>query len=232
VDYQSGNRFACLLTIEGHDTQFGSLDTLLSSKKAARQEAARHAVSHFKAQGVWPETATAVGGIKKKKAQPTRPEIVSTSSSSGRTASLTPVTTNTPASMSYAQQVATLAHILSLPTPEWKYTPHPSDKDFHSVSCSFRGAGAHEGPIGEVRNVFGKKKAKEECAKLTLEYLEEVRERRVDYGRRMMQGVGNAEDVVGVAAAGRAVDDEADALAARQTWREDSEDLFESADEF
>jgi hypothetical protein len=83
-----------------------------------------------------------------------------------------------------------------------------------------------------VRNVFGKKKAKEECAKLTLEYLEEVRERRVDYGRRMMQGVGNAGGVVGVAAAARAVDGETDALAAKQVWDEDSEDLFESADEF
>jgi hypothetical protein len=65
-----------------------------------------------------------------------------------------------------------------------------------------------KGPIGEVRNIHGKKKAKEECARLTLEYLKEVRDRRVAYGKEMMAGIGEAEGVV-AAAAGRAVEGEA-----------------------
>jgi hypothetical protein len=123
----------------------------------------------------------------------------------------TSFTASTPAASpnasSYAQQVASLAVILALPTPEWSYTPHPSDPNFHTVSCFFRGAGPHERPIGEVRNVYGKKKAKEECARLTLEYLKEVREKRVAYGAEMMRGIAGAEGVL-AAAAGKPVEGE------------------------
>jgi hypothetical protein len=51
TDYQLGTRFACLVTIEGQDAQFGSLESLHSSKKTARQDAAGRAVSHFKSLG-------------------------------------------------------------------------------------------------------------------------------------------------------------------------------------
>lgn len=172
TDYQSGQRFSCLITIEGEGEaqQFGSIENLFSSKKAARQDAARHAVDHFKALGTWPDDDTAVGGIKKKKkAQPTDPEIVSISTPDGSSStspiqatSTTPAPSGTP---SYASRVASLAVTLALPTPEWSYTPHPSDPTFHTVCCFFKGAGEHEGPIGEVRNIYGKKKAKEECAR-------------------------------------------------------------------
>lgn len=206
-----GTRFACLLRIEGHPNDFGSLESLHSSKKAARQDAAGHAVAFFKSRGDWPEDSTSVGGIKKKKKpQPTRPGFISSSTPSTPNAKNPSTATVSPGSMSFAQQVATLAVILALPTPEWRYTPHPSDKDFHSVSCFFKGGGEHEGPIGEVRNIFGKKRAKEECARLTLEYLIEVRDQRVSYGIRMMEGVAGGGGFVG-AATGRAVDGEAEA---------------------
>jgi hypothetical protein len=117
--------------------------------------------------------------------------------------------------MSYAQQVAILATELSLQTPEWQYVPHPSDPTFHSVSCVFRNGGPHEGPICEVRNIHGKKKAKEECARLTLEYLKEVRERRMEYGKKMMAGISGAEGVV-AAAAGRPVEGEREELLAKR----------------
>ena len=58
------------------------------------------------------------------------------------------------------------------------------------MACFFRNAGKHEGPIGEVRNVFGKKKAKEECARLTVEYLGRVRDGRVEAGMRLVKGGG------------------------------------------
>lgn len=54
----------------------------------------------------------------------------------------------------------------------------------------------HAGPIGEVRNILGKKKAKEECARLTLSYLEEVHRYRMECGRRLMEGVKGGEEVV------------------------------------
>ncbi|KAF1831590.1 hypothetical protein BDW02DRAFT_43748 [Decorospora gaudefroyi] len=173
TDYQSGTRFACLLTIDGQPTPFGSLTTLFPSKKSARQDAARHAVTHFQAQGVWPQDATPVGGIKKaKKTPPPLSDLITCDASQSPGKGTT----------SNAQKVASQAQQLALPTPEWRYTPHESDKDFHTVSCFFKNGGPHSGPIGTVRNVFGKKKAKEECARLTLEYLVEVRERRLEYG--------------------------------------------------
>lgn len=185
TDYQSGTRFACLLTLEDHPEPFGSLASLFSTKKAARQDAARHAIEHFQSVGTWPDDATAIGGIKKKKKPQQPPPPASTDDM-----------LSSPSSTSFAQQVATLAVSLALPTPEWRFTPHPSDPSFHTVSCFFRGAGQHEGPIGEVRNVFGKKKAKEECARQTLEYLLDVREKRRAYGARMMESVMGGEGVL------------------------------------
>ena len=140
--------------------EFGSINNLFSSKKAARRDAARHAVEYFKSIGTWPEDVTLVGGIKKKKAQPSIPDMVSISEPD-LVPSLASTSTASPGTKSYAQQVASLAVILALPTPEWQYTSHPEDPNFHTVTCFFRGAGPHEGPIGEVRNIYGKKKAKE-----------------------------------------------------------------------
>ncbi|KAI4915992.1 hypothetical protein J4E90_004438 [Alternaria incomplexa] len=206
TDYQSGQRFSCIITIDGEDQPFGSISNLFSSKKAARQDAARHAVDHFKALGTWPTDDTAVGGIRKrKKASPIDPDTVSISplldNSSSPSTPPIQATTPTPAppgTPSYASRVATLAVTLALPTPEWNYTPHPSDPTFHSVCCFFKGAGQHEGPIGEVRNIYGRKKAKEECARLTLEYLTQVKEERLRYGMSVMRGVLGSEGVEGV----------------------------------
>ncbi|RYN46231.1 hypothetical protein AA0114_g8386 [Alternaria tenuissima] len=206
TDYQSGQRFACILTIEGLDMEFGSINNLFSSKKAARRDAARRAVEYFKSIGTWPEDVTLVGGIKKKKAQPSIPDMVSISEPD-LVPSLASTSTASPGTKSYAQQVASLAVILALPTPEWQYTSHPEDPNFHTVTCFFRGAGPHEGPIGEVRNIYGKKKAKEECARLTLEYLKDVREKRVAYGAEMMKGIAGVEGVL-AAAAGKPVEGE------------------------
>ncbi|KAI4610343.1 hypothetical protein J4E80_008107 [Alternaria sp. BMP 0032] len=206
TDYQSGQRFSCIITIDGEDQPFGSISNLFSSKKAARQDAARHAVEHFKSLGTWPTDDTAVGGIRKrKKASPIDPETVSISplldNSSSPSTPPIQATTPTPAppgTPSYASRVATLAVTLALSTPEWNYTPHPSDPTFHSVCCFFKGAGQHEGPIGEVRNIYGRKKAKEECARLTLEYLTQVKEERLRYGISVMRGVLGEEGVEGV----------------------------------
>ncbi|KAH7357529.1 hypothetical protein BKA66DRAFT_515344 [Pyrenochaeta sp. MPI-SDFR-AT-0127] len=215
TDYGVGSRFACLLTIEGHTEPFGSLESLHSSKKGARQDAARHAIEYFQAQGLWPESFTSVGGIKKKKS-PTSSTTPSTLASPNERNdnAIQPAPGNT----SFAQQVAHLAATLSLPTPEWRYIPHPSDKDFHTVSCFFRNAGVHSGPIGEVRNIYGKKKAKEECARLTLAYLKDLRARRLDAGRLLMQGVSDGVSVVG-GAVGRERDEEG-ACAKRQFVKE------------
>lgn len=51
-----------------------------------------------------------------------------------------------------------------------------------------------------MRNVFGKKRAKEECARLTLEYLTRLREDREEMARRLMAGFGGFKGVPRAAA--------------------------------
>ncbi|KAJ4330491.1 hypothetical protein N0V95_010047 [Ascochyta clinopodiicola] len=224
TDYQLGTRWACLMEIEGHPAPYGSLDSLFGSKKIARQHAAGCAVSYFKDQGLWPEAFTDVGGIKKRKAVPTN---ASPSSLDERKLS---VTSNSPGSGSATQQVATLSVLLNLGAPEWRYTnENPAIPDIHTVSCYFKNGGAHEGPIGEVRNIFGKKKAKEECARLTLQYLTLLREKREELGRRLMAGIGGGEGVMGGAVGGAGGDRET--LVGGDVMRELDEelDIYEDA---
>lgn len=84
--------------------------------------------------------------------------------------------------------------------------------------------------------MLGRKKAKEECARLVLAYLEEVRERRLEYGREMMRGVGGGA-IVGEVAVGRSVDGEALGIGGGDGGGgddvdevdEDEKDLFEDA---
>jgi hypothetical protein len=204
------------------------------AKKAARQDAARHAVEYFRAQGHWPENLSDVGGIRKKqKAQLHQPELVSSTSVSTDSRH-TSIASSTPGT-SYAQQAARLAVVLSLPTPEWRYTPSLLDRDFYTVQCFFNGAGPHQGPVGEVRNVFGKKKAKEECARLTLDYLREVHAHRTSYGQKMIEDISGGEGLA-EGARGKPADGEKEALeleARRQVVQEmggESEDEMEFED--
>ncbi|KAH7390979.1 hypothetical protein DE146DRAFT_767142 [Phaeosphaeria sp. MPI-PUGE-AT-0046c] len=205
-DYQvGGTLFACQVSIDSSDSTppqlFGSLDSHFTSKKAAHQEAARHAVEHFKAIGTWPTDSLDAGGIKKRK-------------KGAATEALTSASTTPSLSGSYPQQVQSLAHTLSLGTPEWRFSPNPLDRDFHTVACYFAGGGQHAGPIGEVRNVFGKKKAKEECARLTLDYLKEVRAARTRFAEEILRDVGGSGQVVS-AAVGREVEGEKEVVEAR-----------------
>jgi hypothetical protein len=197
TDYVRGNEYSCEATLEGFPNPFSSKEAYFSNKKAARQDAARHVVEYFKANGQWPDTFSDVGGIKKKKVvQPPQPSGARPSSSASIDAGAGADTSSTG---SYAQQVVTLASQLGLNTPSWNYVTEDSASGFHTVTCSFKDGGALEGPLGEVRHIYGKKKAKEECARLTLEYLRIEKEKRMSYGRKMMEGVVGGEGAASVA---------------------------------
>lgn len=229
TDYQLGARWACLMEIEGHDQPFSSLDALFGSKKAARQHAAGCAVAHFKAQNLWPEDFTDVGGIKKRKAVAANPPTPSPIARKVSTAS-----TATTGSASATSQVAALAHLLNLNTPEYRFSyENPSVPDLHIVSCYFKNGGAHEGPIGEVRNVFGKKKAKEECARLALQYLSEVKRQREEMAMRLIANIKGGAGVASVGV-GMAMDGE-EVVATRLATKEVSDDeldIYEDAVEY
>jgi hypothetical protein len=79
--------------------------------------------------------------------------------------------------------------------------------------------------------VFGKKKAKEECARLTLEYLNEVHAHRLAYGQMMLQGIAGGENVL-EGALGKMREGEAEAMDMRRRGGESDEDIeieFEDA---
>ena len=64
--------------------------------------------------------------------------------------------------------------------PEYRLTPADDRAPaFWDVAAYFPHCPSHEGPIGEVRRVYGKKAAKEECAKRVLAYLKEEEHRRI-----------------------------------------------------
>lgn len=80
-----------------------------------------------------------------------------------------------------------LAPLLSLPPPLYRlYPTSPAAPNLLSGAAHFTGMdAAHhpllKEPVGEVRNVFGKKNAKEECARGVWEVLRKVaKERGVD----------------------------------------------------
>ncbi|KAF2661890.1 hypothetical protein K491DRAFT_686867 [Lophiostoma macrostomum CBS 122681] len=202
-EYALGQNYACILTLRAYNPEsatgstetgpltFGSMAELRSSKKAARQNAARLGVEYYKNRGVWPkmEDGGEHGnggpgmGIRRKKVQAQNQAQGLTTATSSPGANAAPPSTNNSTSSSYAARVASLAqNTLAFPPPEYKYADD-GVANFHTVACYFRGVAGHEGPIGEVRHVFGKKKAKEECAKLVLEYLLAVKEKRLrDFG--------------------------------------------------
>ncbi|ORY15736.1 hypothetical protein BCR34DRAFT_558468 [Clohesyomyces aquaticus] len=187
-EYSLGTRFSCTCTLENMPDQiFGSPnEPLFASKKAARYHAAKCAIDFVKSQGLWPDNVTDLGGIKKKKVgqPPTTPN------KNTETPNPNPNLPFPGSSVSYTSQVQALAHTLGLNTPEWRFAPEdPQAPGFHTVSAYFKSGGPHEGPVGEVRHIFGKKKAKEECARLTLEYLREVHRQRL-----ALMGVDDAHD--------------------------------------
>ncbi len=135
--------------------------------------------------------------------------------------------TSTSGAASATSQVAALAHLLSLNTPEYRFEhANPSVPDMHTVSCYFKNGGAHEGPIGEVRNVFGKKKAKEECARLVLRYLNEVKRQREDFATRLVAGIAGGAGVASVGV-GMAMDGEEGVARRVAAFRHASDDEFD-----
>jgi hypothetical protein len=117
--------FSCEITIEGHPQPFSSKEDYYTTKKAARHNAARCAVEHFKAAGQWPDTVSDVGGIKKKK------KAIQPAPHNNADAD---VSSESPAGGSYAQQVAALAVELGLNSPMWNMTSSDGASGFHTVS--------------------------------------------------------------------------------------------------
>lgn len=76
------------------------------------------------------------------------------------------------------QLMLELCHPLSLSAPEYRLTPSALAPSMYGGGAWFTRDPLIKSPVGEVRNVFGKKNAKEACAEKVVEFLREVGRKR------------------------------------------------------
>ncbi|KAF2493911.1 hypothetical protein BU16DRAFT_619117 [Lophium mytilinum] len=167
AEFKTGTCFSAELSLASHrpeDGPFGGRAVLHPSKKAARAAAAREAVLWLRAQGQLPAVHEPASAKKQRK----------TAGGSEDAAVQLPAH---PA----AARVLALASELGLPQPEYQWAaPSALAPGLFTVSSLFPGSGVggEDGVVATARHVFGKKAAREECARLTVVELEGVLERR------------------------------------------------------
>lgn len=164
-DYSLGSSYSSTCTIPGRtDQPFGSSDTPFPSKKAARANSARLAVEYLIAEG----QLNLDGSIKARK----KVKLGAAVRTQGKGLEVKRGST-------YTQKVNDAYALLGLPTPQYVLGA-TSDHAPNMISgyASFPNVPGLPKEIGEVRNVFGKKSAKEEVAKGVWEVLRQLAEKR------------------------------------------------------
>ncbi|KAK4989670.1 hypothetical protein LTR66_007003 [Elasticomyces elasticus] len=168
-DYQLGNSFASEVTIALRPlTSFGSQTSLFPSKKLAKAFAARDAVFWLREQDRMPGPNQHVK--KKAKISAANKATGSPSSANGSNTESKHTT--------HAQQVNELCPRLGFKYPRFELVQSTTINGFFFGAAFFDNNAELPGPIGGVRNVYGKKAAKEECAKRVLEVLRGIEEER------------------------------------------------------
>jgi len=162
-EFRIGTQYSCELTLPSHaGIIFGSRTRALPSKKAARNAAARDAV-------VW---------LREDKRIPATDEFISKSPNT----SMRSDDVASPTENSYIQQVEKLCQMLGISSP--RYDLKPLESDFYHCTAHFENWPGIEPPICEVRNIFGKKSAKRECARAVVEYFRDRRTKNEALARR------------------------------------------------
>lgn len=147
TEYSIGSCFACTCTIPARSDPFGSVSGPFPNKKAARASAAMEAMEFLIEQG----QANSEGkNVRVAKQSKEKIEAIRASNVS-----------------SYAQKVNDLCPLLGLPLPLYRFGPSPDAPvgNILSGAAYFPDNALLSGPVGEFRNLFGKKKAKDECAR-------------------------------------------------------------------
>ena len=178
-DYSVGMSFSSTCTIPSRPNEpFGSSDVPFPTKKAARANAARLAIEHLIDNGELNPDGSPAKARKKAKL--------------GAAVSIKGKGLEVKRGSTYAQKVNDAYGILGLPTPQYVLAP-ASDlaPSIFSGHASFPNEPGLPKEIGEVRNVFGKKNAKEEIAKGVWEVLRKLAEKR---GVAISEIDGGADD--------------------------------------
>ncbi|MCJ1225681.1 hypothetical protein MMC12_002330 [Toensbergia leucococca] len=166
TEYAVGTSYACECAIDARPTApFGSKTQPFSTKKAARTHAAKEAMHWLIQNGHTNPDGSARARKKLKLGAAVRVE--------GNTLEVKRDAT-------FTQKVADLCPLLGLSAPEYRLAPtSPSAPHLLSGAAYFpQDSLVVPGSVGECKHVFGKKSAKEECARGVFEYLRALAEKR------------------------------------------------------
>lgn len=157
-------------------TSFGSPTTPFASKRAAKAASARDAVRWLRSAGHLGAPGTSPPRKKARHSLDTLINGITTNSNHDTASTIdgstTAPTLEFPTTATAAQQVHTLSHYLGLQSPEYRFSVDPDENFLYNGAAWFVDAtGALAGPLGMVEGVFGKKAAKEECAKEVVKVL-------------------------------------------------------------
>jgi hypothetical protein len=138
-----------------------------SNKKNAKQFAAKKAINWLIENGYMPGD----GSVKFPKAPQPPP--------SARTP---PATSHTdpPSSTTYAAQVPDLCYRLGFNVPKYEIHPVMENTSLYDAYADFGGDPRVVGKVGETKNVFGKKRAKEEVARVVISFLKDIERQRLE----------------------------------------------------
>lgn len=173
-------QFACTVAIQdGLMMPFGSATFLFPTKKEARANASKEAVLWLKQSGQLSEKTN-----KRRKSSGTETEFQSPGCHAGSDAAAKIEEEK----KSYPQRVQELAtEVLGLNAPQYKFLPTTLPSGEVSLDSSVVSGGAYfhdrdvrtnpvlAGCVGEVRNVRGKKEAKDQCCRQVLGVLEQIK---------------------------------------------------------
>ncbi|KAH0543007.1 hypothetical protein FGG08_002615 [Glutinoglossum americanum] len=172
-NFAMGTQFACELKIDQRPSApFGGRHVTFLNKKAAKANAAHEALEWLIENGYMGRE----GPPSKRKRK---------GGSSGTAAIGPGATVEIKRDARFAQKVNVddgdlkeLCPLIGLSPPEYRITPDPRADSMYSGAAYFNDPILPSGPIGEIRNVFGKKIAKEEISKSVLAYLKEWAKKR------------------------------------------------------
>lgn len=201
TEYDLGGIFACTCTIPSYPDSFGSASASFPTKKAARANAAREAMKYLIDQGLTNPDGTLLSRKKVKLGTAVRVEnkklevkrdATYAQRVNGKSLLLALMTSAyrsivyllRPGPINSLNSAADLCPILGLAAPTYRLSASSaSAPNILSGAAYFPGEPRFPDKYGEVRNIFGKKAAKEECARGVWEVLRELAANRgVDVG--------------------------------------------------
>jgi hypothetical protein len=183
----------------GHETiGFSTRFVSFTNKKTAKQHAAKKAIdwliengkmpsdgsTTFPKVSIAPPQNTVQSPVQKLPQPNPQPQLQKrhSSSSNEATPSILNQPMRTPSSPSYPQLIPPLCHKLGINVPAYKFSAAQPNSPLWNAYADFQGDPRIDGPVGEVKNMFGKKNAKEEVSKEVWLFLKSIERQRLEEG--------------------------------------------------